>query len=131
MINEANKKLYEDAFITNGEFPTADPDGWKPDIDERLIEEHCEINGKWVPATPLGYRDYLESRKEGIKAILAGEHAHMLTKEEAHDPEIKDALAKYDKIYIGDKPYVVTAVEDDRYYVVDEELHQYYLEYQK
>lgn len=129
LCNETNKKLYEDAFISNGEY--GDLNNWKPDIDERLIEEHCEIDGKYVPATPLGYRDYLESRKEGIKAILAQEPVHMLTKEEAHEPEIKDALAKYDKIIIGEKPYVVTAIDEDRYFVVDDELHMYYLEYQK
>ena len=68
-INEINKKLYEDAFISNGEY--GDLNSWKPDIDERMIEESCEDeNGKWVPATPLGYRDYKESRSEGIKSIL-------------------------------------------------------------
>ena len=64
-INEVNKKLYESSFVSDGTF--GDLDNWKPDIDERLIEESCEDeNGNWVPATPLGYRDYKLSREEGI-----------------------------------------------------------------
>ena len=129
MINEKNKQIYEDAFVSNGEYGGLN--NWKPDIDERLIEEHCEIDGKYVPATPLGYRDYLESRKEGIKNLLSQTPVHILTNEEAHDPEIKDALAKYDNIAIDNKFYVVTAVDDNCYYVVDEDLHEYYLNYQK
>lgn len=131
MVNEANKKLYEGAFIANGEFPVTDADGWKPDIDECLIDDHCEIDGKYVPATPLGYRDYLESRKEGIKAIINNGIAHHVTKDAAHDPEIVGAVEKYDEIIIDGKPYVVTAIDEDRYYVVDDELHNYYLEYNK
>ena len=61
-INEVNKKLYESAFVSDGTF--GDLNNWKPDIDERLIEESIEDeNGNWIPATPLGYRNYKLSRK--------------------------------------------------------------------
>ena len=68
-INEVNKKLYESAFVSDGTF--GDLDNWKPDIDERLIEESTEDeNGNWIPATPLGYRDYKLSREEGLNTVF-------------------------------------------------------------
>lgn len=36
--NETNKALYEKAFIGNGEYTLCELN-WKPDIDERVIEE--------------------------------------------------------------------------------------------
>ena len=39
-INEVNKKLYESAFVSDGTL--GDLNNWKPDIDERLIEESTE-----------------------------------------------------------------------------------------
>ena len=69
-INEENKKLYEDAFIPDGEY--GDLNNWKPSIDERMIEEFCEdIDGNWSPATPLGYRDYRLSRADGLFNIFS------------------------------------------------------------
>ena len=65
-INEINKRLYELAFIQNGEYGYHDNNTWKPSIDEMEIEEHCEDeDGHYVPATPLGYRDYKLSRIQG------------------------------------------------------------------
>ena len=128
-INEINKKLYEDAFISNGEY--GDLNSWKPDIDERMIEESCEDeNGKWVPATPLGYRDYKESRSEGIKSILSQEPVLSMTLDEAHNIKREDNRFKqYDKIEIEGNGYVVTADDEGSYYIVDEENHQYYIDY--
>ena len=128
-INETNKKLYEDSFISNGEY--GDLNNWKPDIDERMIEESCEDeNGKWVPATPLGYRDYKESRSEGIKSILSQEPALSMTLDEAHNIKREDNRFKqYDKIEIEGNGYVVTADDEGSYYIVDEENHQYYIDY--
>ena len=49
--NEVNMKLYESAFVSDGTF--GDLNNWKPDIDERLIEESTEDeNGNWIPVTP-------------------------------------------------------------------------------
>ena len=67
--NEVNKKLYESAFVSDGTF--GELNNWKPDLDERLIEESTEDeNGNWVPATPLGYRNYKISRGEGLNTVF-------------------------------------------------------------
>ena len=107
-INEVNKKIYEDSFISDGEY--GDLNNWKPDIDERLIEESCEDeNGNWVPATPLGYRDYKLSREEGIRNIIYNtDAARAFTYEDAHHiKRVDNIIKKYDKITIDNTPYVV------------------------
>ena len=66
-VNEINKALYEIAFIQNGEYGYHE-NNWNPSIDERDIETMCDDGeGNYVPATPLGYRDYKESRMQGLK----------------------------------------------------------------
>ena len=130
-INEVNKKLYESAFVSDGTF--GDLDNWKPDIDERLIEESCEDeNGNWVPATPLGYRDYKLSREEGIRNIIYNaDAARTFTYEDAHHIKRTDnIIKKYDKITIDGTGYVVTGDDEYNYYIVNEEDQRYYISYE-
>ena len=70
-INEINKQLYESAFIQNGEYGYHENNTWNPSINEHELDTMCCGDGdKYVPATPLGYRDYAESRLIGLKNIL-------------------------------------------------------------
>ena len=137
-INEVNKKLYEDAFISNGEY--GDLNNWKPSIDEREIEESCEKeDGTWIPATPLGYRDYEISRLEGIKNILSQESSRVFTYDDAHNIKREDGILKlYDKITLitdttndvqTTMDLVVVGDDENNFYVVDKENHRYYIEY--
>lgn len=130
-INEVNKKLYEDSFISDGEY--GDLNNWKPDIDERLIEVSCQDeNGNWVPATPLGYRDYKLSREEGIRNIIYNtDAARAFTYEDAHHiKRVDNIIKKYDKITIDNTPYVVTGEDSANYYIVAEDNHLYYIAYE-
>lgn len=129
-INEVNKKIYEDSFVSDDEY--GDLNNWKPDIDERLIEESCQDeNGSWCPATPLGYRDYKLSREEGIRNIIYNTDAsRAFTYEDAHNIRKEDnIIKKYDKITIDNKPYVVTGEDVNCFYIINENKHLYYIEY--
>ena len=132
-INEVNKKLYEDAFISDGQY--IDHNGWKPSIDERLIEETCEDeDGNWIPATPLGYRDYKLSRTEGLNNILSQNAARLFTYEDIHTIRKEDNILKqYDKITINDdgntNDYIVINDDETRFYVIDRTGHLYYIDY--
>ena len=132
-INEYNKQLYEKAFILNGEYAIHTP-SWKPDIDERNIEESCEgPDGKWMPATPLGYRDYSISRLEGLKNIFEQTKCSC----EFHDESFREIkrsgnkLQKDDHIWIYESHYIVVGEDENCYYVVDGEGHQFYVDYEK
>lgn len=130
-INEVNKKLYEDSFISDGEY--GDLNNWKPDIDERLIEESCQDeNGNWVPATPLGYRDYKLSREEGLNTVFyESVPSRVFTSEDVHNIKREDnIIKKYDLITIDKSNYIVTGDDETRFYVVDKDDHKYYIEYQ-
>jgi hypothetical protein len=129
-INETNKALYEIAFIENGEFGYHGST-WKPDIDEREISEMSETqDGNWIPATPLGYRDYLESRKQGLKNIFDQYPAVNLTDDKLHqirrDSEI---IRKYDKIKTDQGDFIVTGDDEDKYYVVNPDNKLFCVEY--
>lgn len=132
-INEVNKKLYEDAFVSDGTF--GDIDGWKPDIDERLIEVSCEDeDGNWIPVTPLGYRDYKISRAEGLNNILSQDAARLFTYEDIHTIKKEDNILKqYDKITINNDgntdDYIVINDDETRFYVIDGTGHLYYIDY--
>ena len=130
-INEVNRKLYESAFVSDGTL--GDLDGWKPDIDESLVEESiADENGNWIPATPLGYRDYKLSRKEGLNAIFyESTPSRVFTLEDAHNIKREDnIIRKYDIITIDKSNYIVVGDDETRFYVVDKDDHKYYLEYQ-
>ena len=132
-INEVNKKLYESAFVSDGTF--GDIDNWKPDIDERLIEVSCEDeDGNWIPATPLGYRDYKISRAEGLNNILSQDAVRIFTYEDIHTIRKEDNILKqYDKITINKDgntdDYIVINDDETRFYVIDETGHLYYVDY--
>ena len=129
-INEVNKKLYESAFVSDGTF--GDLDNWKPDIDERLIEESSEDeNGNWIPATPLGYRDYKLSREEGLNTVFyESVSSRIFTHEGVHNIKREDnIIKKYDLITIDKSNYIVTGDDETRFYVVDKDDHKYYIEY--
>lgn len=130
-INEVNKKLYESAFVSDGTL--GDLDNWKPDIDERLIEESTEDeNGNWIPATPLGYRDYKLSREEGLNTVFyESVPSRVFTYEDAHNIKREDnIIKKYDLITIDGSNYIVTGDDETRFYIVDKDDHKYYIEYQ-
>ena len=129
--NEVNKKLYESAFVSDGTF--GDLNNWKPDIDERLIEESTEDeNGNWVPATPLGYRDYRLSREEGLNMVFCKSvPSRVFTLEDAHNIKREDnIIKKYDLVTIDKSNYIVVGDDEIRFYVVDKDDHMYYIEYQ-
>ena len=120
-INEINKKIYEDAFICTGEYGQLN--SWKPSIDEREIQEwSCDENGNEEPATPLGYRDYIESRIDGIKRILNKEETINLDEDRFRQIKRDDnTIRLYDKITINEgRDFVVVGDDDELYYVVDE-----------
>lgn len=130
-INEVNKKLYESAFVSDGTF--GDLDNWKPDIDERMIEESCEDeDGNWTPATPLGFRDYKLSREEGLNTVFyESVPSRTFTSEDVHNIKREDnIIKKYDLITIDKNNYIVTGDDETRFYVVDKDDHKYYIEYQ-
>jgi len=118
-INEINQKLYESAFISNGEFGYAD-DSWKPSIDEREISEMCQgEDGKYYPATPLGYRDYKESRLAGLKNIFDQVPYVDLRDDKFHHLRREDNTIKlYDKIRINEDEYFVVCGDDENSYFV-------------
>ena len=130
-INEVNKKLYESAFVSDGTL--GDLNNWKPDIDERLIEESTEDeNGNWIPATPLGYRDYKLSREEGLNTIFyESVPSRVFTLEDAHNIKREDnIIKKYDLITIDKSNYIVVGDDEAKFYIVDKDDHMYYIEYQ-
>ena len=129
--NEVNKKLYASTFVSDGTF--GDLNNWKPDIDERLIEESTEDeNGNWVPATPLGYRDYKLSREEGLNMVFCESvPSRVFTLEDAHNIKREDnIIKKYDLVTIDKSNYIVIGDDETRFYVVDKDDHMYYIEYQ-
>ena len=130
-INEVNKEIYEKAFISDGTY--GDLCGWKPSINEDEIHESCEYSdGTWGPATPLGYRDYKVSRAEGLNNLFTQEPSISLTYDEAHEVTQDNVPFKqYDKITIEGTEYIVTGenYEKDRYYLVDDKDHRFYIEY--
>ena len=130
-INEVNKKLYESAFISDGTF--GDLNNWKPDIDESLVEESiADENGNWIPATPLGYRDYKLSRKEGLNTIFhKSVPSRVFTLEDAYNIKREDnIIKKYDLITIDKNNYIVVSDDVTMFYVVNEDDHEFYIEYQ-
>lgn len=130
-INEVNKKLYESAFISDGTF--GDLDNWKPDIDESLVEESiADENGNWIPATPLGYRDYKLSRKEGLDTVFhKSVPSRVFTLEDAYNIKREDnIIKKYDLITIDKSNYIVVGDDVTMFYVVNKDDHEFYIEYQ-
>ncbi len=132
-INEINKQLYESAFIQNGEFGYHSNNTWKPSIDERELDTMCcGDDGKYVPATPLGYRDYTESRLIGIKNILDQVPCVDLTNDKLHELKREDNIIKqYDKIKTDKGDFVVTCDDENKFFVVNRENHLFYVEYVK
>ena len=132
-INEINKQLYESAFIQNGEYGYHDNNTWKPSIDERELDTMCcGDDGKYVPATPLGYRDYVESRLIGLKNILDQVPCVDLTNNKLHELKREDNIIKqYDKIKTDKGDFVVTCDDENKFFVVNRENHLYYVEYVK
>ena len=131
-INEINKQLYESAFIQNGEFGYHSNNTWKPSIDEREIDSTCSSDGKYVPATPLGYRDYAESRLIGLKNILDQVPCVDLTNNKLHELKREDnTIKQYDKIKTDKGDFVVVDDDENMFYVVDGDNHLYYVEYVK
>lgn len=130
-VNEINKGLYDSAFIENGEFGYHGAT-WKPDIDEREIQEYCEDEeGNYKPATPLGYRDYGESRLIGIKNILDQYPAVDLTNDKFHHLKREEAgIKRYDKIKTDVGDFIVTGDDETNYYVVNLEGKLFSVEYE-
>ena len=134
-INEFNKDLYEKAFIASGEYGNCN--SWKPSIDESEISEWCDKgDGHYVPATPLGYRDYAISRLEGLRNILALEDSDVdLDYEDAHNIKRDDGTIKlYDKFKMtvqdgGERCFVIVGDNETRFFVENENGERYYILY--
>ena len=118
-INEKNKALYEKAFIGDGECTLYEL-SWKPSIDEREIEEWSgDDEGNWIPATPLGYRNYIISRAEGLKNILGQEDFVDLTDDKLHHIKREDNVIKlYDRIKTDSGEFVVTGDDENKFFVI-------------
>ena len=132
-INEINKELYELAFIQNGEYGYHE-NNWKPSINEREIETYCQgEDGRYVPATPLGYRDYKESRIQGIKNILDQYPCVDLTDDKHLQIKKGDNTVRlYDKIKVDNERYfVVCGYDEYKYFVVDDSNNVYSIEFEK
>ena len=132
-INKINEKLYESAFIQNGEYGYHEST-WKPSIDERQIEVSCiDEDGKYVPATPLGYRDYKESRLAGLKNIFDQTPYVDLRDDKFHHLRREDNTIKlYDKIRINEDEYFVVCGDDENgYFVVSDTNHLYCVAWEK
>ena len=122
-INEINKELYESAFIQNGEYGYHE-NAWKPSIDEREIDTMCEDeNGNYVPATPLGYRDYKISRKQGLENIFCQNPCVDLTPDDKlhHVRREDNTIRQYDKIKFNDNFFIVVGDDEEKFYVVNPE----------
>ena len=136
-INKKNKLLYEEAFIGSGDHFDIGVLNWKPDIDEREIEEWSgDEEGHYIPATPLGYRDYAISRLEGIRNILTNGHTIDLTNDMFyHINRNDDMILKYDRIKTDKGDFVVTGDDEEKYFIVgingDNTLVSYYVKYEK
>lgn len=130
LVNEKNKNFYESAFIGDGEYKLPIL-AWKPDIDERNIEESCEgPDGSWVPATPLGYRDYSISRMEGLKNIIDNAPAILMTMDELHNIKKSDnRLNKYDHLRIEENDFIVAGDDETRFFLVSDDNHLFFVEY--
>lgn len=129
-INEINKKLYEDAFISTGEY--GDLNSWKPSIDEREIHEiEVNENDQYVPSTPLGYRDYTKSRIEGIGNILKQENTIKLNEDEFRHIKRGDNVIKlYDKVTLNNRDFVIVGDDEEKYYVVNKNNELFYINYE-
>lgn len=129
-INNINKKLYELAFIQNGEYGYHE-DAWKPSINENEISEMCcDENGNYIPATPLGYRDYKISRLQGLKNIL-DQHPFIDLNDDKHYNVKRNTniIKLYDKVKINNEFFVVVGDTKESYFVANEEGKCYYVDY--
>ena len=130
-INEDNKRLYELAFIENGEYGYHGQN-WKPSIDENEIEMCGGDDGNYTPATPLGYRDYKESRKQGLKNIFDQYPAVDLTNDKLHNLKREDnEIRQYDKIKTDIGDFIVTGDDEDKFFIVNKDNKTFYVEYTK
>ena len=92
----------------------------------------CGDGDKYVPATPLGYRDYTESRLIGLKNILDQVPCVDLTNNKLHELKREDnTIKQYDKIKTDKGDFVVVDDDENMFYVVDGDNHLYYVEYVK
>ena len=136
-INERNKALYEEAFIGSGDQYDCGIRNWKPSIDEREIKDWSgDEEGHYIPATPIGYREYAISRLEGIRNILTIGHAIDLTNDIFHHIKRDDGIiSEYDRIKTDKGDFVITGDDEDKYFVVgindDDTLVAYYIKYEK
>lgn len=135
-INKINKELYELAFIQNGEFGYHE-NNWKPSINENEIDTMCENeDGIYVPATPLGYRDYKKSRAQGLQNIFDQYPSVDLTNDKYHHIKRNSGEIKlYDKIKVDVndeiKEFIVIGDVEDMYFVVSAEDKLYSIAYEK
>lgn len=131
-INEINKQLYEAAFIENGEFGYHG-NNWTPSIDEREIETMCcGEDGNYVPATPLGYRDYNISRIQGLQNIFDQIPCIDLTEDKFHHlVREENTIKQYDKIKTDKGDFIVCGDSEEQYFVVNKNNHLFCVDYVK
>lgn len=131
-VNETNKSLYEIAFIQNGEYGYHE-NNWKSSIDENEIEEMFgDDEGNYTPATPFGYRDYKESRMQGLKNIFDQYPAVYITNDKLHNLKREEnEIKQYDKIKTDKGEFIVTGDDEEKFFVVNSENKTYYVDYKK
>lgn len=102
-INLKNQDLYHKAFVSEDGW--GDAVIWRPSINESEIEDwSCTLDGKVVPATPLGFRDYSEGRLDGVKSILKQEPDVTMTLNElSHCKKGQEPFKQYDHLYVSDQ----------------------------
>ena len=128
-INEDNKRLYELAFIENGKYGY-NGQNWNPSIDERGIDTMGDDEGNYTPATPLGYRDYKESRLQGLKNIFDQYPSVDLTNDKLHNLKREDnEIRQYDKIKTDKGEFIVAGDDEEKFFVVNKENETYYVNY--
>ena len=89
-------------------------------------------DGNYTPATPLGYRDYKESRKQGLKNIFDQHPAVDLTNDKLYNIKREDDLLKqYDKIKTDNGEFIVVNDTEDKFFVVNPDNKTFYIEYVK
>ena len=89
-------------------------------------------DGNYIPATPLGYRDYKESRLQGLKNIFDQYPSVDLTNDKLYSIKREDDLLKqYDKIKTDNGEFIVVNDNEDKFFVVNPDNKTLYVEYVK
>ena len=123
------------AFIENGKFSCYGNEWhpkWHPSIDEREIEYRYEKDGEYIPVTPCGFREYKESRLQGLKNIFDQDTSVDLTNGKLFNLKRDEGfIRQYDKIKSDKGEFVVVGDDKDEFYLVDKNNNLFIVDYLK